>query len=53
MLLAYSGGHMTHLNQLYCGLMKVIFVPVHLSDELCSELYNLGLPAVGKNEQTP
>ena len=33
--------------------MKFIVVPVQLNDELCSELYNLGLPAEGKNEQTP
>ena len=33
--------------------MRFIFVPVHLNDELCSELYNLDLPAEGKNEQTP
>ena len=53
MLWAHSGGQMTQLNQFYCRLMKFIFVPVCLSDELCSELYNLGLPAEGKNEQTP
>ena len=54
MLWAYSGGQMTQVNQFYCRLMiKFIFVPVHLSDELCSELYNLCLPVEGKNEQTP
>ena len=54
MLWAYGGGQMTQLNQFYCRLMmKFIFVPVHLNDELCSELYNLSLPAEGKNEQTP
>ena len=44
MLWAYSGGQMTQLNQFYCRLMmKFIVVPVCLNDELCSELYNLGL----------
>ena len=53
MLWAYSGGQITQLNQFYCRLMmRFIFVPVHLNDELYSELYNLGLPAEGKNEQT-
>ena len=33
--------------------MKFIVVPGHLNDELCSELYNMGLPAKGKNEQIP
>ena len=50
---AYNGRQMTQLNQFCCRLMKFIFVPVHLNDELCSELYNLGLPAEGKNDQTP
>ena len=54
MLWTYSGGKMTQLNQFYCRLMmKLMFVPVCLNDEICSELYNLGLPAEGKNEQTP
>ena len=54
MLWAYGGGQRTPLNQFYCRLMmKIIFVPGHLNDELCSELYNLGLLAKGKNEQTP
>ena len=54
MLWAYGGRQMTQLNQFYCRLMmNCIFVPVHLNDELYSELYNLGLPVEGKNEQTP
>ena len=54
MLWAYGGGQMTQLNQFYCRLMmKFIVVPVCLNDKLCSELYNLSLPAEGKNEQTP
>ena len=53
MLQAYGGGQMTQLNQFYCRLMmKFIVVPVCLNDELCSEIYNLGLPVEGKNEQT-
>ena len=53
MLWAYGGGQMTQLNQFHCRLMKFIFVPVHLNDELCNELYNLCLSAEGRNEQTP
>ena len=49
MLWAYGGGQMTQFNQFYCRLMmKFIVVPVCLNDELCSELYNLGLPVEGK-----
>ena len=50
----YSGGQMTQLNQFYCRLMmKFIFDPVCLNDDLCSEFYNLGVPAEGKDEQIP
>ena len=34
-------------------VVKFILGPNNVNDKLCNELYRLGLPVEGKNEQTP